>query len=1016
MALSELCIRRPVFSTVLSLVAVIVGIVSYTYLSVRQYPQVDRPVISVKTSYEGAGPEIIETQITKPLEGVLAGIEGLDYMKSRSEAENSVIRLFFKPERSLDGAASDVRDRIGRVKERLPRDAPDPTIKKADADADPVLYLAITSKTLEVPELYRFADKRLKDQVQAVTGVANVEVYGSAPMIMHIWLDPEKLAGYKLTVHDISQALKNQNVEIPAGRIISNDREFNVTTSAKLKTEHEYDNLVITDRKGYIIRLKDVGYAQFSSGEQRSSVYFNGQPAVSIEVIKKSTANPLELIESLKETLPKLRQGLPQGMSIDIAYDTSIFIQESIDQVYKTLIEAVILVVIVIWLFLWSVRGAIIPLVTIPVSLIASFSLMYAFGFTINVLTLLALVLAIGLVVDDAIVMLENIYRYIEKGEKPFQAAIKGAKEITFSIISMTLTLAAVYAPISLSKGMTGKMFTEFALTLAGSVIISGIVALTLTPTMCSRMLKQKTLDEDNVHGRILASIERGYEKLVSLSVKKRWWMLVISLVVAGAGVYMGKEVLKSELAPREDQGLIWGRADGEQGTTLAYLDRYVRQLDKLLDLPEVVSQLSVVTVPTAVTYNILKPWSQRKRSSLQLRDSVQQEVWDIPGMNAYASIGGTFIGGGGSSDSFSFVLQTTGSYQELNKMAGIIEQAMVKHKGFERVQADISPDAEEYYVNINRDKLASMGLDVQTVGETLDALISGRTVTKFRWDGEQYDVKTQLIASQRLDPKDLNKVYLRAQQDKKTAMVPLVNVVSVERRPIPTEINHFNQLKSITISANLINGFALSEAVDFLDGLKDRLLTDDFRTEYSGGTRQFLESQYTIYLIFGLALIFIYLVMAAQFESFIDPLIIMFSVPLSITGAMFTLWLVGGTLNIFSQIGLVTLIGLITKHGILIVDFANNLRREGVDIKDAVIQSAKLRLRPVLMTTAAMVLGALPLALITGAGANGLNQIGWVIVGGMTFGTFLTLFIVPAIYTFFTPKIDKRIQNLKAS
>lgn len=1006
MALSELCIRRPVFSTVLSLVLIIIGIVSYTYLSVRQYPQVDRPIISVTTSYEGAGPEIIETQITKPIEGVLAGIEGLDYMTSRSEAENSVIKLYFKPERELDAAASDVRDRLGRVKERLPRDAPDPTIKKTDADAEPVLYLALTSKTLETPELYRFADKYLKDQVQAVTGVANVEVYGSAPMVMHIWLDPEKLAAYELTVQDVSQALKNQNVEIPAGRIVSKEREFNVTTAAKLRTVNQYDNLVIKERQNYIIRLKDVGYAEFSPGEQRSSVFFNGQPAASIEIIKKSTANPLELIDSLKSTLPKLRQTLPQGMSIEIAYDTSIYIQESIDQVYKTLLEAIILVIVVIWLFLWSIRGALIPLVTIPVSLVATFALMYAFGFTINVLTLLALVLAIGLVVDDAIVMLENIYRYVEEGEHPFSAAIKGAKEITFSVISMTLTLAAVYAPIALSKGLTGKMFIEFALTLAGSVIVSGIVALTLTPTMCSRMLKPHMLSEDNLHSRILSAIENGYGKLVALSVKGRWWMLAISLIIAGVGIYMGKSVLKSELAPREDQGIIWGRADGEQGTSLAYLDRYVRQLDEILDLPQVTKQLSVVTVPTAVTYNILKPWSERKESSLQIRDSVQQEVWDIPGMNAYASIGGTLIGGSGSSDSFSFVLQTTQSYQELSKMADIIEQAMVRHKGFERVQADISPDAQEYYVNVNRDKLASVGLDVQTVGETLDALVSGRTVTKFRWDGEQYDVKTQLVAERRLDPQDLNKIYLKAQQGNKTGMVPLANVVNIERRPIPTEINHFNQLKSITISANLVNGFALSEAVEFLDNLKDRLLTDNFRTEYSGGTRQFLDSQYTIYLIFGLALIFIYLIMAAQFESFVDPFIIMFSVPLSITGAIITLWIVGGTLNIFSQIGLVTLIGLITKHGILIVDFANSLRREkGYDLRAAVLASAKLRLRPVLMTTAAMVLGALPLAFITGAGANGLNQIGWVIVGGMSFGTLLTLFVIPAIYTFFSPK-----------
>lgn len=1015
MSLSETCIRRPVFSTVISLVLLIVGFVSFNYLTVRQYPQVDRPVISVVTSYEGAGPEIIETQITKPLEGVLAGIEGLDFITSRSETENSVIKLFFKPDRSMDGAAADVRDRIGRVKERLPRDAPDPTIRKSDADAEPVLHLALTSETMTVPELFRLADKRLKDQVQAVTGVANVEVQGSAPLIMHVWLDPEKMAGYEITVQDVSQALKQQNVEVPAGRIVSQHREFNVTTSAKLQNTEQYNNLIIADRKNYIIRLKDIGYADFSPGEQRSAVYFNGKPAVGIEIVKKSTANPLELVASLKKEMPKFKNALPAGVSMAIAYDTTTFIKSSIDQVYKTLLEAVLLVIVVVWVFLWSGRAALIPLVTIPVSLVSTFALMYAFGFTINILTLLALVLAIGLVVDDAIVMLENIYRYIEKGMKPFDAAIEGAKEITFSIIAMTVTLAAVYAPIALSQGMTGRMFSEFAVSLAGAVIVSGAVALTLTPTMCSRMLQPHTMSDNNLHARVFLAVENFYERLVRYSVNLRWVMLALSLVLLAFGIGLGKYTLKSELAPKEDQGIIYGKADGEQGTTLSYLERYVRQLDKVFDLPEVTDQLSIITVPTSVTYNVLKPWGKRERSAQDLIDAIKKKTWDIPGINAWPSAGSSAFGGGGSSENFQFVLQTTGSYEDLRAMAILIEREMLRKKTFERINIDISPESQEYYVDINRDKLASMGIDVQTVGEALDALVSGRTVTKFRRDGDLFDVKTQLIAEHRRDPGHLNNVYLRASQGKKSGMVPLANVVKVERRAVPTEINHFNQLKSITVSANLVGGFSLSEAVDFLDKVKERLITDDFRTEYSGETRRYLESQNTIYLIFGLALAFIYLVMAAQFESFVDPLIIMFSVPLSITGALATLWLSGGTLNIFSQIGLVTLIGLITKHGILIVDFANALRRQGKSVKEAAVLAAKMRFRPVLMTTAAMVLGALPLALLNGAGAKGLNQIGWVIVGGMTFGTMLTLFVVPAIYTFFSPKVDKREKMLHA-
>lgn len=1002
MKLPEVCIQRPVLATVMTLLLVIIGAVSFTYLKVRHYPQVDRPTISVTTPYDGASPQIIETLVTKPLESVLSGVEGLDYMTSSSEPESSRIDLFFKPNRSLDDAASDVRDKISRVMSRLPDGAKNPTVKKAESDADPIIYLALYGENYNNADLFNQADKYIKDEIEAITGVSGVDIFGGNSYVMHIWLDSARMSAHNITAHEVSQALKRQNVHIPAGRLVGDDREFHVTTTANLKTLEDFDNVVVGNYKDHLVRIKDIGKAEFSSAEERSLAMFNDKPAVAIAMTKKSVANPVEISKDLNKLLPEIQKSLPSGMHIEIAFDKTIFIQQSIQEVYKTFVEAIICVLLVIFLFLWSFRATLIPLVTIPVSIIATFSLLYLFGFSINVLTLLAIVLAIGLVVDDAIVMLENIHRYVEEGMHPIKASIKGSREISFSIIAMTLTLAAVYAPIALSSGRVGKIFTEFALTLAGAVIISGFVALTLTPMMCSKLLRSH-------HGK-LTFFDKHYLKFESLYGRTLGWALrhrLIVLFVGGffalSGLVVSIFFLPSEVAPREDQGVIFSYGDAPQGATVPYLKHYMDQVEDVFrNTPEVISRLAIIQAPRTRVWNLLTPWDQRERKSTDIVTDLRPKLKDVPGLSAWSSPGGSPLGGGAAGEQIKFVMQTTKSYNELYNAAALLESALLRTGATFGLFSDHGADSQEYTININRDKAAALDVDISVIGETLDTFISGRRVTDFKRDNEQFDVQLSVTPDNRRSADDLSHIYVKGRKD---TMIPLSNLVTIQKEATPAEIQHFNKLRSVTITSDIAPGWSLGEVVSLLQELSDTVLPENVRTSFSGQTKELIESRYTMYLIFLLALIFIYLVMAAQFESFTDPFIIMFSVPLSLAGAVLTLKVTGGSFNIYSQIGLVTLIGLITKHGILIVDFANTRRRQGKSVVEAVQNATMLRLRPILMTTFAMVLGALPLVWTTGAGAESRHQIGWVILGGMTIGTAFTLYVVPVIYSFFTPK-----------
>lgn len=1013
MKLTEVCVKKPVLSIVLSLILVIVGLVTWAQLPLRQYPQIEQPIISVSTSFSGASPEIVESQVTRPLENAFAGLEGIDFIESSSENEMSKINLYFRSNRPLDAATNDVRDRLARTQSQLPHEADAPTISKTDADATPIIYLAVSSDRAETQEISDYVTRYLQHQFEAVSGVASVQVTGGGTIEMHVYLDPIRMAGFGITANDVATALKKQNVEKPAGRLISQDREYLVSTTARLSTPRQFEDLVIFERNKYLVRIKDVGRVEMKAKEYRYRARFNGRSAVSVGIIKQSVANPLAISEQINRLLVNVRDNLPPGMSIDIASDRTVFIDRSIKQVYQALIEATVLVIFVILIFLGSVRASFIPLVTIPVSLIAAFSLIYLLNFSVNTLTLLAMVLAIGLVVDDAIVMLENIYRYIEKGMPPLKAALTGSREVSFAVVAMTLTLAAVYAPIALSPGMTGKLFTEFALTLAGAVVISGFVALTLSPMMCARLLKPHNKSKKpgkkafvQYIDEVYARIEATYVKNLRLALSKKVHTLVMGGLVAGLGLVVGL-LLKTELSPEEDQGIIYGRYNAPQAATLEFTDRYALQLEQIIaKIPEINANFTSIIAPSITTRHVMLPWEKRSRTSRQIIDELEPQLAQIIGISGWLQSPKSLGGGDGSS--VAFVIQTPRTYEELKDIKDKVVQELQARRVLTNIQSTLELDGQDFVIDIDRDRAASLGIDIAAISETVDILVSGRRFTRFKRDGKEYDVRVEVDESMRRSPQDIENIFMRVEntrRDSPQEMIPLSDLVNIRSRSAPIQLAHFNQMRSVSISGNLPSDIRLGEIVTSIKQIAKDTLPEGMKIDFSGETRRFVQEMNSIYLIFGLALAFIYLVMAAQFESFIDPFIIMLSVPLSMTGGLIVLWFAGGSFNLFSQIGLVTLIGLITKHGILIVDFANTLVEEGKTKIDAIVEASRLRLRPILMTTFAMVLGSVPLAIATGAGAELRQQIGWVIVGGMSFGTLFTLFVVPTVYIYLARK-----------
>ncbi len=1013
MVLSDISISRPVLATVMSLVIVLLGLVGYKALSVREYPNIDEPVVSVTTTYDGANADIMESQVTKPLEDSLAGIEGIKFITSTSREGASLIIITFLLSRDPESAAADVRDRVSRARGMLPDDVDEPIVNKVEADSSPIIYLVLQSDSLTAAQLSDLADRYVQDRIQTISGVADVTIFGAREYAMRTWLDPIRLAAYSLTPNDIEAVLRAQNVDVPSGRIEGAAREFTVQSNTDANTVDDFRNLIVAVRNGSQIKLSDVATVNAGVADDRTAFRYKGKQTVALGIVKQATANPLEISQAVKQVLPDIQNGLPAGVHLEIGNDTTVFISTSIENVYHTLFEAVMLVVVVILLFLRSARATLIPLVTIPVSLIGTFFLMQMFGFSINTLTLLAMVLAIGLVVDDAIVVLENIFRHIEEGMAPVKAAYQGSREIAFPVIAMTLTLAAVYIPVAFMEGRTGKLFTEFALTLAASVIISGFCALTLSPMMCSRILNRH-VGHGPIAQRIengIKRVERGYARALE-SVLDIRWIVVPVLLVLGVAIWGVFGQLKSELSPIEDRGFIFSVLVGPEGATSDYMEAYARKLEDALKGTADVQRFGFITgigsgrLPLSnqgFGFIGLTDWADRNRNSQAVAGELMGKFMAVPGLLAFP-ITPQSLGAQGNAKPVEIVIKDSRDYPVIGADLTKLMLKLQQNPGLAGVDSDLKINTPQIRVRIDRAKLADLGVSPAEAGRAVELLLAGRQVTRFKYNGEQYDVMMQVNDDQRVDARDLSQIHLRGANG---VMVPLANVASLETTVAPRDLNRFDRSRSVTITSNLTPGYSVGEAVPFIENAIRETFPATSRIVYSGQTREFRESSSALYLTFGLAVLFIFLVLAAQFESFVDPVIILMTVPLTMLGALTALWLTGNTLNIYSQIGLITLIGLITKHGILLVEFANEAEQRGLSKLDAIKESAKLRLRPILMTTAAMVLGAVPLAISSGAGAESREQLGWVIVGGMTFGTFLTLFVLPAIYTYVhrTPK-----------
>lgn len=1007
MKLSDVSISRPVFATVMSLMIVLIGLVSYQKLSVREYPRIDEPAVTVNTTYPGASAEIIESQITKNIEDSLSGIEGIKTLSSVSREGTSSISVVFIQSRDPDDAASDVRDKVSRVRGLLPDEIDEPIINKVEADSSPIIWLVLQSNELTPAQLTDLAERYLKDQLQTIPGVADVSIFGAREYAMRIWLDPVKLAAHQLTTQDVETAVAAQNVDIPSGRVEGSQREFTVLTTTDLQTVDQFQNIIIANRDGHPIKIKDVGRASLGVVDDRVSFRFNGQQSIGLGIVKQAVANPIDISNAVRKLLPSLQQNLPKAVELELGYDSSVFIQASIDNVYHTLAEAVLLVVLVIFLFLHSARATLVPLVTIPVSLIGAFAIMAAMGFTINTLTMLALVLAIGLVVDDAIVMLENIYRHIEEGMHPFKAAMVGAKEISFAVLAMTITLAAVYVPVAFMEGRTGKLFTEFALTLAGAVLISGFVALTLSPMMCSLILKHdaKPGKFAKTAEGILHWLDDKYRNGARRVLKVRMLVFPI-LIIVGVAIGFLFMTSRSELSPTEDRGVVFTFMQGPEGATVDYMTAYALQLEEAAKTIPEINRIGLVTgigggrLPVAsqgLGFLRTKDWDERKTNTQAIAGMLFPKFMEIPGILAFPIVPAS-LGASGFAKPIEFVIKDSSSYQSLGANTAKFLAKISENKNLIGLDTDLKMNTPQLSVSLDRDRMADLGISVAELGRTLETFLASRQVTRFKKAGEQYDVILQTENDLRAQPDQLNQIYVRT---KTGEMVPISSVVKIQETVAPRDLNHFNRMRAVKITSNLAPGYSLGDALKYMQQVAKEVLPPTAQVDYDGQTREFLESSSGLYFALLLALGFIFLVLAAQFESFIDPIIIMITVPLTMFGALAALRLTGNTLNIYSQIGLITLVGLITKHGILIVEFANKQQEKGLNKFDAVIEAAVLRLRPILMTTGAMVLGAVPLAIASGAGAESRQVIGWTIVGGMSVGTLLTLFVLPAVYTF---------------
>lgn len=1007
MVLSDVSIKRPVFATVLSLLIVVFGLAALMGLPVREYPDIDPPVVSISTDYTGAAAEVVDTQITQVIEGAISGIEGIRSIESSTEQGESRTSIEFTTARDVDIAANDVRDAVSRVANQLPDEADPPVVRKADSDARPMMWVTLRSDVWDSAELSDFADRVLSDRLSVLDGVADVRIGGERRYAIRVWLDRERLAARDITVAEVERALRANNVELPAGSVDSSTRNFTVRAEGRLSNVEQFRELVIRRDGNDLLRLGEVANVQMGVESDVSRLRANGQTAIGMGVIRQSKANTVAVSDAVRAELEKIRETLPPEVTIAESYDESIFIRASIKEVVTTLAIAVSLVILVIFLFLRSWRATLIPAVTIPVAVIGAFIGLGFLGFSINVLTLLAVILAIGLVVDDAIVMLENIQRRIDEGEPPLLAAYRGAKQVAFAVIATTLTLVAVFVPISFMGGNIGRLFAEFGFTLAAAVVFSSLVALTLAPMLCSKWLRHSP---ESVEGhrlwaaseKVLNGLTNGYRRLLQFSLRQPGLLLGLGLVglVIAAVVY---PKLPQELAPTEDRAVIIMPTSAPRGSTVEYTDHYVRQVEETLlpYLDEGIANRLLAIVgfrdeeDNAFMIMGLVPWEERDIKQQEVTSEIRKKLADVSGIRTVA-VNPAGLGQRGFSQAVEFVVAGP-DYESVQAWSQEIMERAKENPNLQNLDTDFELTRPELRVNIDRERAADLDITIEDVGLTLQTMLASRQVTTYIDRGREYDVIIQAEDANRATPEDLGQIFLRPREGGN--LIPLQALVSVQEIGANPDLRRIDRLPAVVISASLADGYDLGSALTYLNNLAVDNLPPEARVSYKGLSREFQESSAAIYVTFALAFVIVFLVLAAQFESWIHPLIIMLSVPLGVTGALLALWWTGISLNIYSQIGIIMLLGLMAKNGILIVEFANQLRDKGYEVREAILEGACLRFRPVLMTTISTIFGAVPLVIATGAGAESRAAIGTVILGGLIFATTLTLFIIPVLY-----------------
>lgn len=1010
MILTDLSVKRPVFASVISLLLVAFGLVAFDKLPLREYPNIDPPIVSIETNYRGASAAVVESRITQLIEDRISGVEGIRHVSSSSSDGRSQVTLEFDISRNIEDAANDVRDRISGLLDNLPEEADPPEVQKANGGDEVIMWLNLVSDQMTTLELTDYTRRYLSDRLSVVDGVSMIRIGGGKVYAMRIWLDRQALASRSLTVADVEAALRAENVELPAGSLESKERHFTVRLERSYRSAEDFANLVIAQGEdGYLVKLGDVAKVDIGSEEERIMFRGNKEAMIGLGVSKQSTANTLEVARAVNALVDKINPTLPAGMSIKRSYDSSVFIEASIKEVYQTLFTAMILVIIVIYLFLGSVRAMLIPAITVPVSLLGTFIVLYALGYTINLLTLLAMILAIGMVVDDAIVMLENIHRRIEEGDSPLKAAFLGAREVAFAVIATTLVLVAVFMPITFLEGDLGKLFKEFAVAMSAAVIFSSIVALTLSPMMCSKLLKPASQDSWLVRkvDSIMTGISRSYQSSLEKAMTKPVLMSVIVLIALGSSVLLAQKV-PQEFAPQEDRGSLFLMVNGPQGASYEYIESYMNEVENRL-MPLVDSgdiKRLLIRAPrgfgraadfsNGMAIIVLEDWGQRRPMKEVIGD-INKRLADLAGVQAFPVMRQAF--GRGVGKPVQFVIGGP-SYEELAQWRDIMMEKAAENPKLLGLDHDYKETKPQLRVVIDRDRAASLGVSISHIGRTLESMLGSRLVTTFMRDGEEYDVIVEGERSNQNTAADLQNIYVRSERTKE--LIPLSNLVTVEEFADASSLNRYNRMRAITIEASLADGYSLGEALDYLNQVARAYLPAEAVISYKGQSLDYQESGSSMYFVFLLALGIVFLVLAAQFESYIHPMVIMLTVPLATVGALIGLWFTGQSLNIYSQIGIIMLVGLAAKNGILIVEFANQLRDKGVDFDRAIIQASCQRLRPILMTGITTAAGAVPLVLATGAGAETRFVIGVVVLAGIMLATLFTIYVIPTAYGLF--------------